>query len=60
MINERKMQKELSELGELGFIMKYEAAKTEGDVMIVPKARYIEIADMLIKIEQAFKKFEKV
>ena len=44
----RKQKKKTMTLGEIGFAMKVEASKCEGNVMVVDKKLWLEIAQLLM------------
>lgn len=54
-----KRKKKTMTLGEIGFAMKYEASKSEGDVIIVSKALWLEIAQLLMDTDDKLKAIEK-
>lgn len=47
MARKRKNKKTMT-LGEIGFAMKHEASKTEGNVVVVDKKLWLEIAQLLM------------
>lgn len=55
----RKKKKEYMTLGEIGFAMKVEASRTEGDVMLVEKKLWLEIAELLMQTDKNLKEIEK-
>ena len=44
----KRRKKKTMTLGEIGFAMKYEASKVEGNVMVVDKKLWLEIAQLLM------------
>lgn len=55
----RKKKKKTMTLGEIGFAMKHEASKTKGDVMLVSKALWLEIAELLMETDRNLLAIEK-
>ena len=47
-------------LGDVGFAMKVEATKTEGDTMHVSKALWLEIAEVLLSADRNLKEAKKL
>ena len=47
-------------LGDVGYAMKLEAAKTKGDPMHVSKALWLEIAEVLLSADRNLKEAEKL
>ena len=58
MMGKRKKKKTVT-LGEIGFAMKHEASKTEGDVLLVSKDLWLEIAEVLMETDRNLKTIEK-
>lgn len=60
----KRRKKKTMTLGEIGFAMKYEALKTEGNVMVVDKALWLEIAQLLMdtssNLGQIYKELEEL
>lgn len=52
--NEKKMT-----LGEIGFAMKAEACRVDGETLVVSKALWKEIADILMLTDQRLKEIER-
>lgn len=48
----RKKSKKTMTLGQIGFAMKYEASKTEGNVMVIDKKLWLEIAQLLMDTDR--------
>lgn len=59
MARKKRKNKKYMTLGEIGFAMKHEAAKTEGDVMLVEKKLWLEIAELLMQTDRNLKALEK-
>ena len=51
MARKRKKKKTMT-LGEIGFSMKYEASKVEGNVMVIEKKLWLEIAQLLMDTDK--------
>ena len=60
----KRRKKKTMTLGEIGFAMKHEALKTEGNVMVVDKALWLEIAQVLMdtssNLGQIYKELEEM
>ena len=55
----KKKKKKTMTLGEIGFAMKYEASKVEGDEMFVSKKLWLEIAQLLMDTGSKLGEIEK-
>lgn len=51
-MRKNRRKKKVLTFGDMGFSMKVEASNTEGDVIIVSKNLWIEIAEMLIEADE--------
>lgn len=51
MARKRKNKKTMT-FGEIGFSMKYEASKVEGNVMVIEKKLWLEIAQLLMDTDK--------
>ena len=58
MAKKKKKLKKFLTLGEVGFAMKYEASKVEGNTMVVDKALWLEIAELLMQTDRNLKECE--
>ena len=60
----RKKSKKTMTLGQIGFAMKHEALKTEGNVMVIDKKLWLEIAQLLMdtssNLGQIYKELEEM
>lgn len=56
----RKKRKKTIRLSDLGFAMKVEAQRTEGDVLHVSKALWLEIAEVLMETGRNLEEAEKL
>lgn len=55
----RKRKKKTMTLGEIGFAMKHEASKVDGNVMLVEKALWLEIAQLLMDTDKNLNQIHK-
>lgn len=54
----KKKLKKFLTIGEVGFAMKHEASKVEGNTMVVDKALWLEIAELLMQTDRSLKECE--
>lgn len=57
-VKKKKKLKKFLTLGEVGFAMKCEARKVEGNTMVVDKALWLEIAELLMQTDRNLKECE--
>lgn len=64
MNKKRRRKKKTMTLGEIGFAMKYEASKSEGNVLVVDKKLWLEIAQLLMdtdkNLNQIYKELQEL
>ncbi len=60
MARKKKKLKKFLTLGEVGFAMKYEANKAEGNTMVIDKALWLEIAELLMQTDRNLKECEAI
>ena len=54
------MAKKKTTLGDVGFAMKYEASKVDGNNIVVDKALWLEIAELLMHVDRTLADLEKM
>ena len=57
-VKKKKKLKKFLTIGEVGFAMKHEASKVEGNTMCVDKALWLEIAELLMQTDRQLKECE--
>lgn len=60
MAKRKKKLKKFLTIGEVGFAMKYEASKVDGNAMTVDKALWLEIAELLMQTDRNLKECEAI